>query len=230
MSEYNIYCDESSHLMHSTNSKMTLGMVSCPKKFAKWANAELRNLKVKHDLNEHYELKWTKVSMAKIDYFKDVINFFCTNEVLKARIIIADKSGLNYSKFNITHDDWYYRMYYLLLGKTLSEDSEYNIFLDIKDTNSIEKVHKLQNVLNNSYYDFSGKMIKHIQHVHSHEVELIQLTDLLIGAVSYKNNRLISSPAKLEVVDYLSERTGKVLTISTPLYEDKFNILKWEAR
>ena len=179
---------------------------------------------------EDFNNKMDSQMRVKTDYFKDVINFFCTNEVLKARIIIADKSGLNYSKFNITHDDWYYRMYYLLLGKTLSEDSEYNIFLDIKDTNSIEKVHKLQNVLNNSYYDFSGKMIKHIQHVHSHEVELIQLTDLLIGAVSYKNNRLISSPAKLEVVDYLSERTGKVLTISTPLYEDKFNILKWEAR
>lgn len=230
MTEYNVYCDESSHLKHSDNKIMTLGMVSCPKNHSKQINADLRRLKSSHNLSETYELKWTKVSKAKIDYFKSVIDYFCDNPHLSARIIMANKEDLNYSKFKLTHDDWYYRMYYLLLGKTLLENCEYNIFLDIKDSNSFGKIQRLQGVLNNSYYDFSGKMIKHIQHVHSHEVELIQLTDLLIGAVAYKSNRLSTSPAKLEIVDYLSERTGEVLTISTPLYENKFNILKWEAR
>lgn len=227
--EYNIYCDESSHLRHSDNKIMTMGFICCPKSDRKKVNHDLKELKSKHNLSENYELKWTKVSKAKIDYYKDLIDYFCDNKKLSSRVIIADKSTLNYDKYNLSHDDWYYRIYYLLLGKTLDEGSEYNIFLDIKDTNSNQKIKKLQTVLNNSYYSFAAAMIKGIQHIRSEEVELVQLTDLIIGAVAYKNNRLTGSPAKLEIAEYLSEKTGKVLTISTSPYERKFNIFKWEA-
>ena len=230
MTEYNVYCDESSHLPHSSNHVMTLGMVICPKEHSRTVNASLRRLKTKHDLNCNYELKWTKVSSTKMSYYKSVIDYFCDSDVLTSRIIIADKSQLDLARFNLTHDDWYYRMYYYLLGKTLDETNTYNIFLDIKDTNSIAKVNKLKCVLNNSYYDFSGTMIKRIQHVHSDEVELIQLIDLLIGAVAYKNNRLNTSPAKVELTEYLSEKIGKVLTINTSPYENKFNLFKWSGR
>lgn len=227
--EYNIYCDESSHLAHSENKIMTMGMISCPKEYCKAVGIDLRMLKSKHSLNTAYELKWTKVSWGKIDYFKEVIDYFFDEDHLSCRVIVADKSELDYQKYCISHDDWYYRMYYLLLGKTLIETNQYNIYIDIKDTCSNQKIERLRKILSRSYYDFVGSMILKIQQVRSHESELLQMIDLIIGAVAYKNNELAGSEAKLELCRYLAERAGKSLTRSTARYEEKFNILKWKA-
>lgn len=69
-----------------------------------------------------------------------------------------------------------------------------------------------------------------IQEVRSHEVELIQLSDLLIGAVSYINRGLQSNPTKLELIDLIKKKTGYSLTVSTFLKESKFNLFHWEPQ
>jgi len=227
--EINLYCDESNHLKHNRKI-MTLGYIECLKNESHNANIFIRKLKEKHGLNKKYEIKWTKVSASKIDFYKELILFFLKNENMKFRCIIANKENIDYDSYKITHDDWYYRMYYLLLGKTLKETNQYNIYLDIKDTCSKNKIKKLKEVLQCSYYDFSQEMIKKIQHVHSHELELIQLTDLLIGAIGYKNNSINTSSAKLKLIEIIEQIFGNNLLYSTSLATKKFNIFKWEGR
>lgn len=168
--------------------------------------------------------------MSKMGLYEDLIKWFMNSDYLQFRCVVADKTGLDYDRFQINHDDWYYRMYYLLLGKTLNETNEYSIYIDIKDTCSSRKVEELKNVLNRSYYDFYASMIQKVQQIHSHEVELLQLADLFIGAVGYQNNGLISSPAKLEIIKLLGENTGCRLDATTSLAKKKFNIFVWEAR
>lgn len=158
------------------------------------------------------------------------MNIFFENEHLQFRCVVANKKGLDYDRFNINHDDWYYRMYYLLLGKSLIEYNEYSIYIDIKDTCSNEKVRKLKNVLNNSYYDFSSSMIVKIQQIHSHEVEILQLNDLFIGAIGYCNNELHSSTAKLNVIDILKKYSKSSMRNSSTLSNKKFNIFIWKAQ
>lgn len=51
-------------------------------------------------------------------------------------------------------------------------------------------------MLRNDKYDYSKEIIKKVQQVRSHEVELTQLADLLTGAVSYVNRGLSDSLAK----------------------------------
>lgn len=227
--EYNLYCDESSHLFHSRNKIMTLGFVSCPKEMAKQIARELREIKIAYNLNPKYELKWTKVSVSKIDYYKELIDYFFSKHEITSRIIIADKSNLQYELYGLSHDEWYYRQYYLLFGKTLCENDRYNIYIDIKDTNSAYKIFKLKEVLSKSYYDYAGNMFKNMQHIRSHESELLQLNDLIIGAIAYKNNNLGSSPAKKMIVEYLAGVSGKDLISKTDRTEEKLNIFKWEA-
>lgn len=225
---YNLYCDESNHLAHSDNKVMTLGFISCVKDSSKQVSKDLKNLKIKYDLSANYELKWTKVSTNKIDYYKELIDYFFDNNDLTFRVVIADKSKLDFNKYHyLNHDKWYYRIYYMLLGKTLLEQNKYNIYIDIKDTCSTEKVVKLKEVLNNSYYDFYEEMICKIQHIKSHESEILQLNDLFIGAIGYKNNNLENSDAKKEIVRYLEEKSGESLISSTNRYSEKFNIFKW---
>lgn len=228
--ECNIYCDESNHLKHNKNRFMTLGFISCEKEHVKKVSDTLRAIKERHGLNRNNELKWTKVSISKLEYYKELIIFFKESDYLQFRCIIADKESLDLKRFSLSYDDWYYRMYYLLLGKTLKEENVYNIYIDIKDTCGGKKINELKNVLTRSYYDFYDSMFKNVQLVHSHEVEILQLTDLFIGAIGYKCSGLETSLAKLKVIDLLESTFKRDISNNTPRYYNKFNIFNWEGR
>lgn len=72
MSDYNIYCDESCHLEKDHQKVMVLGAIWCPVLKTKEILDELRDVKIKHGLSNNFELKWTKISPAKIDYYLEV--------------------------------------------------------------------------------------------------------------------------------------------------------------
>lgn len=101
--------------------------------------------------------------------------------------------------------------------------------MDIKDTRGREKVRKLKEVICNSKYDFNREIIKNIQHVRSHEVEQVQLVDLICGAISYKNRELSDSPAKIELINTIISLSGYNLMHSTLFQEEKFNLFRWKS-
>ncbi len=238
----NIYCDESCHLLNDKESIMVLGAVYCPVEKKKEISERLYSFKVRHNLipknkksskenRAYYELKWNKVSRVKIDYYKDVINYFFDNDDLQFRVLVVpDKQVLDYKRFNHTHDTFYYKMYFGMLKAILNPEKSHHIYIDIKDTRSKEKVHKLEKVLRNDKYDYSKEIIKKVQQVRSYEVEILQLADLLIGAVAYINRGLNESKAKNELINIIKQRSKYSLTKSTLLRERKFNIFVWEAQ
>lgn len=227
---YNIYCDESCHLEHDRQKAMVLGALWCPSARIRECNVAIRDIKSQYGLKKDFEVKWTKVSPSKVDFYRALIDYFFDNENLHFRaLIIPDKSKLNHEAFGQSHDDWYYKMYFDLLKVILDPKSTYQIFLDIKDSRSAGKATKLRDVLTNNMYDFSRGVVRGLQNVHSHEIELLQLCDLLIGAVSYVNRDLSGSPAKLELIRRLRERSGYKLTWTTLLKEEKVNLFRWKA-
>lgn len=238
----NIYCDESCHLQNDNESIMAIGAVYCPISKKEEIFERLYDLKVKHNLipkhkkndkenRAYYELKWNKVSSSKLEYYKDVINYFFDDDDLQFRIlVVSDKKSIDYEKYGHTHDTFYYKMYFGMLKAILNPDFSHHIYIDIKDTRSREKVHKLEQVLRSDKYDFSKKIIKKVQQVRSHEVEILQLADLLIGAVAYVNRELTTSKAKNELVELIKKRSRYSLTKSTLLKERKFNIFIWQPQ
>ena len=172
---FNIYCDESCHLLNDGEDIMVLGGISCQAEHVKEINQHIRRIKSKHQLSTLMEIKWTKVSEGKVEFYKELIEYFFKNPYLNFRSVIASgKKQLNYEAFNLTHDNWYYRMYYLLLRQMIQIGDQYKIYIDIKDTQGTEKIHMLQDVLNRSLYDFCKETIENIQLVRSHEIEILQ--------------------------------------------------------
>ena len=229
--EYNIYCDESCHLENDGNKIMALGSIWCPRVMKNEIFIRLRELKVKHNLRSDFELKWNKVSARKQNYYEDVIDYFFDNDDLHYRVLVVpDKSILNHSAYGQTHDDFYYKMYFDLLKVIFDPRHGYNIYLDIKDTRSQNKVEKLKDVLRNNHYDYSKSIIKCIQQVRSHEVELIQLADFLTGAISYIHRGLKTNRTKLLLLERIKKRSGYSLMHSTLYKEDKVNIFIWKSR
>jgi hypothetical protein len=144
-------------------------------------------------------------------------------------LIVPDKSLLRHRDFAQTHDEWYYKMYFDLLKVVLHPHARYRIYLDYKDTQGAAKVDRLHEVLCNNMYDFSRQIIERVQLVRSHEVEILQLADLLIGTISYANRGLSTGQAKLELVERMRLRSGYSLTRTTLLREEKVNLFRWHA-
>jgi len=228
---YNIYCDESCHLEHDGQSVMVLGAIWCPQEKAKDLNFAIRDIKTKHNLSRTFEIKWIKVSQGKQEFYLELVDFFFDNVDLHFRaLIVPDKSKLDHKSYGQDHDTWYYKMYFDMLKAILEPDAHYHVYLDIKDTHSAERTTKLHEVLCNNFYDFQRQIIQNVQVVRSHEVELLQLADLLIGAISYVNRGLTSSSAKVTIIEKIRERSNYTLVQSNLLRENKLNLFIWQAR
>ena len=117
----------------------------------------------------------------------------------------------------------------MLLRQIIDPELSYQIYLDIKDTRSESKRRKLEEVLRNAKYDPTGQVIKGIQQIRSHESNILQIADLLIGALRYKNENLSGSDAKLTLIRYIIECSKRQLIYSTWPKESKFNILIWKS-
>lgn len=227
---YNIYCDESCHLENDHQSVMVLGALTCRDTEMRSVALAVRALKRKHDLDDSFEIKWSKVSPSKADFYIEVMDLFFATGALSFRgLVVPNKSALRHADFGQTHDEWYYKMYYHLLCPALGAKVKSRVFLDIKDTCGGPKIAKLESYLRSHLKDQVREMLLGMQLVHSKEVVLIQLADLLIGALSYVHRDLKSSPSKLQIIDRIRENTRLTLKWSTAPGRPKFDVFVWEA-
>lgn len=226
----NFYCDESCHLPNDQQTVMTLGTVWCPFQRTREINERLREIKLRHGLPRNFEVKWGKVSPAKFLFYQDWLDFFLNESDLHFRAVVApNKETLRHDAFGQTHDEWYYKMYFVLLAVLFRPENKHRIYIDLKDTHSARKLAKLHDVLCNNAYDFDRRIIERVQVVTSHESQLVQLADLLIGAISYANRGLSGNTGKEKLVVRLRHATGISLTRTTLLRAPKVNLLIWQG-
>ncbi|MEA4940415.1 MAG: DUF3800 domain-containing protein [Christensenella sp.] len=230
----NIYCDESCHLEHDHINVMVLGAVWCPKDKVKSINERIRKIKQRNNVNATSEIKWTKVSPAKSQLYSDIIDYFFDDDDLHFRcVVVPNKELLNHQYFRQSHDDWYYKMYFDLLKVIFSPYDSHDVYIDKKDRYSTAKCKKLHEVCCNSKYDFSAKIITKIQPIQSHEVQIMQIVDILTGAMGYHNRKFpeneLRSNTKADLIELIKERSNCSLDRTTLLKEEKFNILIWNA-
>lgn len=226
---FNIYCDESCHMENDHQKIMVLGAVWCPIEKVYEISNRIREIKVFHSLKPEFEIKWMKVSAAKLKFYLHLVDFFFDDDDLHFRaLIVPDQSKLRHGVFKQRHDDWYYKMYFDMLKVIINPDCQYCIYL-VKDTRGEAKVKKLHDVLCNNMYDFPREIIEQVQMVPSHAVEILQIVDLMVGAISYVNRGLTDSSAKLALVERIRERSGYELSRTTLLRENKVNLLRWNV-
>lgn len=229
-----IYCDESCHLEHDHSSAMLMGAISCPSSEKERIYSTIRRIKEKHNLSTWAEIKWTGVSTSKLSYYIDLVDFFLSEEALSFRaVVVKNKENLNHERYNQgSHDLWYYKTYFYLLDAVVSYNEEYKIFIDIKDTRGGPKVAKLHEVLCNNKYDFKKDVIKGIYQIRSHESEILQMTDLIMGAIGYYHNGHFgvtgSNMAKNAVLERLFTQFRSAICNGTARGAKKMDIFLWK--
>ncbi len=216
MKTFNYYCDESCHLENDKMPYMVISYISCAYNQVKLHQENIKALKEKHCFKN--EIKWSAVSKSKHNFYIDLIEYFFAND-LQFRAIVVPKDKINNKDFEQSYDDFYYKMYFQLLNHKMNMENKYNIYLDIKDTLSANKVRKLKSILNINY-----SSIKNLQNIHSHESLLMQLTDVLMGAITYHLRGLDKVTSKNKLIEKIKKHTKLPLHTSTAKNFEKFNL------
>ena len=122
-------------------------------------------------------------------------------------------------------------MFFNLLEPMFDKNHQYAIYLDIKDTQSQALVQGLHDKLCGRLADVDHENIQRIQQIRSHESELLQLTDLFTGALSYLYRDLQTSTAKKALIEQIKHLSGSTLMANEIHFTDKkFSLLIWQAQ
>lgn len=219
---FNFYCDESTHLENDGFPYMIIAYVSSAWNQVKLHSQHIYNLREKHHFKG--EIKWSKLSESSYPFYSELIEYFFATD-LNFRAVIVNKSQINNEKLGFTYNDFYYRMYYQLLHHKINMEHTYNIYLDIKDTCSYRKNKKLREILNVQYGN-----IRNLQFIHSHESVLLQLADVIMGALNYNLREEKKVIAKLKIIEKIKRHANRSLDCSTPKSSEKFNLFFIELK
>lgn len=228
--EYNIYCDESCHLKSNDSKFMLIGAVYCPKNKVKKVNQYIKHLKENYNLSNNIELKWNKVDKKTERLYLDIINYFFNLDYLKFRVIVIDKTKLNHEKYSQTENDFYHKTYYEMLKYIITPGNTYNIYPDIKDTNSYYNHQIMLNFLRLKMSDNNKKTIRKVQPIKSYEAPILQINDILIGALSYYYRNLNSNESKLNIIKEIKNLYDNSFDITSYYNNTKFNIFLWRSK
>lgn len=231
-----IYIDESCHLENDKMPLMCIGYTRIKEENYSQFKQDFKDIKIKHkDLTE---IKWNKLSMSRIELYKELIDYFFSSDIQFRAILVKNKSKLNHQKFKRDHNSFYYTLVFLLLRNPYINNSsdKFKVFLDIKDTRGKERLVNLQKRLE---YEYTLKHDKKspfnfFQHIRSDENMFLQLADLFIGAITFKSKeehlKSNASRVKVEIMKYLEEKSGYNLDDGTNPMEEKFNIFDFQLQ
>ncbi len=183
---------------------------------------ECRKFKLENNWEENTKFNWKYVSKKTLpQYCKFVDIFFKYN--LQFNCIIIDRKEINL-KANENNDAelGFYKFYYQLLRHNSKSEIPYYVYLDRRTNREPTRLEELKSFLKKDTHplDFTGVRttnkgldIKTIEFVNSKSYELIQFSDILMGAISYHYNKkhLLpnASQNKCELARYIAGKINR---------------------
>lgn len=224
--KFEVYCDEANpDVLTSVNPRvqhLMIGSLWLPEELRDEIKLRVRALRQRH--KAWGEIKWSKVSPNRREFYVELVDlFFSYGDNLRFRCIVVDTAQINMALDDGDGELGFYKFYYQLLHHWILDFNAYRIFCDVKTNRDPKRLPVLERCLAHANLSSS---IDDIQSLPSHEVVLIQLCDLLLGAASSRiNGTLNDGTAKAAVVQRLELALGRPLA-PTRKREEKFNIFK----
>ncbi len=229
--EIEIYCDESNQQLLSSkkpgqNTYFLIGGLWLPSEKRGLLKETIRS--ISHTENAFGEAKWKAVCPSKLSFYLKLVDFFFEQEYdLRFRCIVIDTNKVNLEKYHGADQELgYYKFCYQLMKNWIEDFNSYSIFLDYKTTREPSRLTSLKSYLQRANL---LAQIKNLQALPSNEVVLLQLADVLLGAISAKFNQSATSKAKLAVIERIEQRLKHPI-MATGRNVKKFNIFKISLR
>lgn len=223
---YTVYCDESRHSGGIGCQFAVIGGLWIQRDFRDSINRDLSALKKRVGLGA--ELKWSRVSLKKLDSYKEISEYFWISQYINYRAIIVDQSSVDYSRFHDGDKELgFYKFYYEMLEEWLYSDNDYNILLDFKNNTDMKRLPKLHSVLRN-FGQPRLISISNLTSIDSSQSNIAQLCDVLTGAVAADANGTEVGTPKTELIRHMVQ-SRNVSPLSAPSRSpviSKFNIFR----
>lgn len=225
--KFDIYCDEAMpDLFTSANPRaqyLMIGGLWLPSKIRNEAKKKIQALR--HEHNTWGEIKWTKVSNNKLDFYLALIDLFMGYGMdMRFRCIAVDREQVNMGLHANDGELGFYKFYYQLLHHWILDRNEYHVFCDTKSNRDLNRLKDLKRCL--GYANLSSS-VTNVQALPSRQVSLIQLCDLLLGAASSRlNGTLNEGTAKEVIVKRLESRLDIHSIGPTGKSAEKYNVFR----
>lgn len=226
--KYDIYCDESCwEALYDKKSHdyAAIGGVWIPTDRRQAVKGLIGELKAKYGL--HGEMKWNRICPSSVEMYKELVNMFFDDEQMRFRAICIKASEVNHERFNSGSGELgFYKFYFQLIHHWMLMGNSYQVFLDFKTNGYRHRVKELGTILNNA----STAELKQIQALPSEESVLIQLADVLTGAVASAFNSSKSVSDSKQCIRELIEAWLEHGIMGTWASEPKFNVFNINLR
>ena len=231
MTVFHIYCDESRHTSDASDRFAVIGAIQCPR------DDKRRIVRAIHSLKGHHktqgEFGWKRLSPNRIAFYQQLLSLFIEEPSLRFRCIVVDRSRLDHKRFNKGSAELgFYKLYYQMLVHWLERENAYRLYLDWQQNAASHRFVDLKEILAR---ELSGHAdILSLEPVTSHDQPMIQLADLLIGAVGYQWNGRDQVAGASQTKACFSENLSQALdrptlAAGTHKREEKFNIFHWQG-
>ena len=239
--KYYIFADESNT---SQSRYMLIGGIWVDEHTYKNVSEECKNFKVKNNWASQTKLNWKNISKQTLPQYKKFIDIFFKYN-LNFKCIILDRKTVNL-KLNEEKDKelGFYIFYYMFLRNCSAIGHQYYIYLDRMNNRVPNRLQVMRNFLekprhryadNGEVYYQNGLDIKTLEFVNSNSYDLIQFSDLLLGAIGYHYNKRHlkpnASPHKSEFAMYIAnkiERSDLIFETDKSGYKN-FNLWKFRS-
>jgi hypothetical protein len=227
---FHIFCDES----RQTGSRyMVIGGMLVSSTDLPFYLEKIRKFRI--DENWTHRFKWEKVpTKASLlsKYFRFLDFVFDKPHCLSFKCLFVDTTTFERGKD--TEEVRFYKLYYNLLvhsfGKVIQPNNRCVVTFHRRTTTY--KLGDLLHILNNGLrkkYSCSNNLVKAVESSDLRGSEMLQLADVLIGAIGYEINEYHlargASLGKIKLMEYIKYRTGlQTFFESTPHYKKHFSI------
>lgn len=189
----------------------------------------------------HGELKWTKVSASKLETYRAVVDTFFTaaeNDIAHFHCVVIDTARFNHGQFNQgDREIGFSKMVFQLLMKhaRLYQQRLY-AYLDSRTTrHSLDDLRFMLNRYALNKLERNDYPFRRVVFRDSKESDLLQLNDVLLGAMAWVKNghgeRPEASAAKSDLAQYILRRAGlQSLDVDTPRNRKNFTVWNFRLR
>jgi hypothetical protein len=191
MTSMHVYADES---CTSGNRYLALGGIAVEENNVPSVLERLAVVRARHDT--HGEVKWAKISKAKLDFYRAYVDVFfdlAANDHLHFRALYVDTHTFKHHRYNggdaeIGFNKLIYQLLLHKFGRAYGETFKIKVWLDDRTTKHDPE--DMRPMLNHDLarWNVPGNPFRQLRFRNSKECDLIQLNDLLVGVVGFKRN------------------------------------------
>jgi hypothetical protein len=224
--EYFCFLDETGLLNRKEDRFFALGIIKCRSP----QNLYLKIKKLKDRVHFYDEIKWNKVGKKNYPVMKQIIKSFIETRGFYFDCVILDKRNMDF-KTHFQENFWNVYEYFtrLLIKGNIGKEERICLLADYYPCP--DKTNFELNIKKKINKDFSRAAVFGVCRIDSKGSEILQITDLIMGAILYEfkiKEGLISKPSKYKqnLLKYL-KGVSQVKSFYPEFRSNKFNIMNF---